>query len=423
MKKQATSHGATRPDARTALKPKQRRRKGVGRSALFALAALLLVLGLLAVFARPLWSSAFMTPTPSPSPMPTPTPSPTATPSPAPTSTPTPTPLPTATPVPTITPMPTGSGSFRLPAVNTAKILYAPDLSVYKGRMADAAPLTGITVFIDPGHGGYTGAIQDVGASFAGVKEAPINFQVALKLKADLEEMGATVVLTRDKDDLFRSLHYRVALLAQEIFRVHRLQPGAVGTELDRLQALFTPSIVLNSDSYTGNGRSIYKGLGASPDLRTILDIQNQHKDVVFLSLHCNSLPTWTSMHGVEVYWASRNAIYNDEREIAKDPHQTDKYPINPSYQFYDDAARQRYAMSIRDEILKLCPDLVYKNSANGQIPEGNYAVLREENVVSAMVEMGYLTNDKDRARLTDDTYQARIAQGVANGIYRYFCQ
>jgi len=331
--------------------------------------------------------------------------------------------MPVSTPVPTITPRPTTAAFTKLPAVNTAKILYRPDLSKYVGQPKSSTSLDGITVFVDAGHGGYTTSITDVGATYAGVKEASVNWQVAQKVKADLEAWGAHVIMTRTADDQFRSLHYRVARVAQEVFRIHKqLVGGSDLTELERLEALFTPSLLLNTDSYSGNGRSVYKGLGARPDLRTILDIENQHKDIVFVALHCNSLPTSTKVHGLSVYWASRNAIFNDELALSKNSSVTDKYPLNPSYQFYDDTARRKFAIELRDRILALCPDLAVPDARDGQIPEGNYAVLREENVVSALVEMGYLTNAADSALLTSDEYQTKIAQGVADGIYAYYC-
>jgi N-acetylmuramoyl-L-alanine amidase len=311
-----------------------------------------------------------------------------------------------------------------LPAVNTVPILYAPDLSKYttEAWKNGAQPLLGITVFVDAGHGGSTTKIRDSGAVYAGVLEAPINFKVALLLRTELEARGATVVMTRTEDDQFKSLHYRVALLAHYVFLDHRNAAGADIALLDRLETLFTPSLTLNTDDYSTNGRSVYKGLGARPDLRTILDMQNQHKDIVFVSLHCNSLPTATSVHGLEVYWASRNMIYNDERHLAADKTVKDKYPINPSYQFYDDAARLKFALALKYGILGACPELENLKLANHQVVEGNYAVLREENVVSALIEMGYLTNATDRANLLKPEYRQSIAVGIADGITRFYC-
>ena len=370
------------------------------------------------------WSSLFSSPTPSPTMSPTPAPTSTPTPSssPTPTAAPTATPTLPPTPPPTVTPAP-GTTS-KLPAVNTVPLLYHPDLSKYttEAWKNSAQPLLGITVFVDAGHGGSTTKIRDSGAVYAGVQEAPINFKVALLLRTELEARGATVVMTRTEDDQFKSLHYRVALLAHYVFLDHRNASGADIALLDRLEALFTPSITLNTDDYSTNGRSVYKGLGARPDLRTILDMQNQHKDIVFVALHCNSLPTATSVHGLEVYWASRNMIYNDERHLAADKTVKDKYPINPSYQFYDDSARLKFALALKYGIIGTCPELENPKLVNHQVVEGNYAVLREENVVSALVEMGYLTNATDRANLLKPEYQQRIASGVADGITSFYC-
>jgi N-acetylmuramoyl-L-alanine amidase len=64
--------------------------------------------------------------------------------------------------------------------------------------------LEGKTFVIDPGHGGYDG-----GASAAGVYEKNINLQVSLKFADALRKHGATVYLTRSKDE-FISLDNRV---------------------------------------------------------------------------------------------------------------------------------------------------------------------------------------------------------------------
>lgn len=53
--------------------------------------------------------------------------------------------------------------------------------------------LDGVSIVIDPGHGG-----KDDGARSAEAKEQEINLAIALKLKAELEQQGAQVTLTRD---------------------------------------------------------------------------------------------------------------------------------------------------------------------------------------------------------------------------------
>lgn len=57
-------------------------------------------------------------------------------------------------------------------------------------------PLYGKTVGVDAGHGGYDGGC--VGRS--GVPEKEFNLAVTMLLKEELEEQGATVVLSREED-------------------------------------------------------------------------------------------------------------------------------------------------------------------------------------------------------------------------------
>lgn len=57
-------------------------------------------------------------------------------------------------------------------------------------------PLTGVTVCVDPGHGGYDGGAY--GAS--GQAEKKINLAVARALAEALQKRGARVILTRDTD-------------------------------------------------------------------------------------------------------------------------------------------------------------------------------------------------------------------------------
>lgn len=59
----------------------------------------------------------------------------------------------------------------------------------------DSAPLKGMTVVVDPGHGGY-----DPGAVCGGVSEKDINLAIAVKLKKMLEKSGARVIMTRAGD-------------------------------------------------------------------------------------------------------------------------------------------------------------------------------------------------------------------------------
>ncbi len=66
--------------------------------------------------------------------------------------------------------------------------------------------LTGVTIVVDPGHGG-----EDPGCMSGSVCECDINLAVAQKVAAFLKEYGATVVMTRTEDE-YLSLTERAAI-------------------------------------------------------------------------------------------------------------------------------------------------------------------------------------------------------------------
>ena len=55
--------------------------------------------------------------------------------------------------------------------------------------------LNNITIIIDPGHGS-----KDIGTSYQSIYEKDINLDISKKLKKELENYGATVILTREDD-------------------------------------------------------------------------------------------------------------------------------------------------------------------------------------------------------------------------------
>ncbi len=104
--------------------------------------------------------------------------------------------------------------------------------------------LSGITVAIDPGHGGYDDGVLLNEDQADEVREADINLTIALTLRDILERAGARVVLTRTED-------------------VDLVQPG----DAERY----------GSEIRADLSRRLETALAAKPD--------------VFLSLHCNAFP------------------------------------------------------------------------------------------------------------------------------------
>jgi len=58
-------------------------------------------------------------------------------------------------------------------------------------------PLSGLTILVDPGHGGYDGGAR---CRDSGVWEKALNLAVALKVEQSLVSRGASVVMTRRED-------------------------------------------------------------------------------------------------------------------------------------------------------------------------------------------------------------------------------
>ena len=66
------------------------------------------------------------------------------------------------------------------------------------------ADLSGIRIMLDVGHGGLDGGAVAKDAAGNQVEEADLNLQLALKVKAELERMGATVIMNRTSDTAIR---------------------------------------------------------------------------------------------------------------------------------------------------------------------------------------------------------------------------
>ena len=117
-------------------------------------------------------------------------------------------------------------------------VIYArrtPKLSDVIGK-----PLTGLTLVLDPGHGG-----NDSGAlSTLGDYESDLNFAEATQLKYRLEQLGAAVVLTRTATDETVSLYERVGV-GQEVLP-------------DFFISLHHNSVVEFADAYNHRGVEAY---------------------------------------------------------------------------------------------------------------------------------------------------------------------
>ncbi len=213
------------------------------------------------------------------------------------------------------------------------------------------------TIVIDPGHGG-----KEVGAvGPKGLMEKDVTLAVSRKLAASLAaKLGARVVLTRE-DDSIVSLDQRTA-------------------------------------------------------------IANQYKADLFLSVHMNAAVV-KGAKGSETYFLSLEA----SDELARHAAETENASAATSAASGDlklilwDLAQQeylqessRFAQVIQEEM----------NAATGVqnrgVKQAPFKVLVGATMPAALVEVGFITNPDEEARLQTDAFQDMMVEALTRGVRRY---
>lgn len=187
-------------------------------------------------------------------------------------------------------------------------------------------------VMLDPGHGGY-----DPGATTPqGVYEKSINLQIAQKIKAMLEPSRIKVFLTREED---------------------------VDYAPDRVK-----------------GKNTKKQI----DLDRRIDMANEAKADVFVSLHVNATATGQNS-GAETFY------------------------------HYKSESGKGLAVLIQQELIKI-PGM------NRRIAKpGDFYVIKNTSMPAVIVEMGYLSSKKEQKKLQQSWYQEQLSRAIAKGIANYF--
>ena len=187
-------------------------------------------------------------------------------------------------------------------------------------------------VMLDPGHGGYDpGAITP-----QGVYEKSINLQIAQKVKEMLGPSGIDVFLTREED-------------------IDYAPDGAKG-----------------------------KNTKKQIDLNRRIDIANEAKANIFVSLHVNATATGQNS-GAETFY------------------------------HYKSESGKRLAVLIQQELIKI-PGM------NRRIAKpGDFYVIKNTSMPAVIVEVGYLSSTKEQKKLQQSWYQEQLSRAIAKGIANYF--
>ena len=212
-------------------------------------------------------------------------------------------------------------------------------------------------IVLDPGHGG-----KDIGAGASGLREKDITLNLAKKLKTRLEKrLGVTVHLTRSED---------------------------VFVTLDR---------------------------------RT--KIARDKKADLFISLHVNANNA-AKVEGFETYilnfTTDRSAMAVAARENASsDKSVSELEDVLQSIAKNTKIAESRAMAQVLHKAAVTALNKKYKVRDLG-VKEAPFAVLVGSGVPAALVEIGFITNKDDAARLKTEAYLDQTADGLADGLVSY---
>jgi N-acetylmuramoyl-L-alanine amidase len=235
------------------------------------------------------------------------------------------------------------------------------------GAAGPGAPATGpqpapperkLLVVLDPGHGG-----DDPGTLGArGVREKDITLAVARSARRRLEARGFAVLLTRDRDRTL-SLEERTAIAE-----------------------------------------------GANGD--------------VFVSIHVNAAPR-PRVQGIETYYLDanheRHALRVAARESGVDPGQLDDLQrVLAGFKLSEVGSRSALlARSVHHELVDGVRE-AYGSVDDLGVKRGPFHVLFLSDAPAVLVEIGFLSNPTEAARLRSPLYREVVAEQIARGLSRF---
>lgn len=217
---------------------------------------------------------------------------------------------------------------FILALLIIGALVWAGSDRVDEEHMVFSYGLAGRIIVIDPGHGGL-----DAGASRGDLVEKEITLQIAKKLEQILGQAGAMVVLVRSNES------------------------------------------DLAGDEFTGAIREHKK-----EDMKKRVEIANEAKADLFISIHTNAVPGPT--------WSGAQTFYKPDSPESK-----------------------QTAKAIQQELKRIL------GNTNRSIGAGNFYVLKNVNMPAVLVEVGFISNPEEGRLLSESQYQTRVAYAIMAGI------
>lgn len=132
----------------------------------------------------------------------------------------------------------------------------------------------------------------------------------------------------------------------------------------------------LGADVYMTRYQDEFIRLGSRVSLANLVQAD------LFISIHYNSFPEYPSAQGISTY-------YYDEKD-------------------------KQLAETIQENLI------LSTQAQNRDALQENYLVLRHNNSRALLLELGFLSNKEEEARLLSSEYQKRLVEGMVNGFIEY---
>ncbi|AZP11150.1 N-acetylmuramoyl-L-alanine amidase [Undibacterium parvum] len=238
----------------------------------------------------------------------------------------------------------------------------APDAD--KSHSKAPALIRMITIAIDPGHGG-----EDPGAlGHGGSREKDVVLAIAKRLKEKIEQQpNMRVMLTRDAD-YFVPLNIRVQ--------------KARNVQADLFMSIHADAFV--ESSARGSSVFVLSDKGASSTAARWLANKENAADLI---------------GGVN--------LKSHDKQLA-----SVLLDLSTTAQINDSLKLGKVVLSEIGGINRL---------HKGSVEQAGFAVLKAPDIPSILIETAFISNPEEEARLTDESYQDKMADAIVKGIKKYF--
>jgi N-acetylmuramoyl-L-alanine amidase len=165
-------------------------------------------------------------------------------------------------------------------------------------------------------------------------------------------------------------------------------------------------------------------------ELKDRTKFANKNEADLFISIHANSLPkkgNFSAKNGIETYFLSPARSERAKRvalkENMEDLDEVSKIGKNNFLTALNNVKifqSHKLALDIQSNVIQRLRKYYYNIEDDG-VKEAPFWILVGAQMPAVLIEVGYVTGDKDGKRLLARLYKKRLAKGIALGIDNYF--